>query len=178
MTPNPEPRKAVDGRHCGGCTLCCKVMAITSLEKPPGVWCKHCHVGVGCRIYDDRPDECRTFLCAWLVDAQLGPEWKPDKSRMVITPAANGNGLDIRCDPGFPAAWRKEPYHSRIVGWARDAAPFDGTIIICVADKSTLVTPDGEFSFRNVKSDEVVAREMSGNKVVGVRIVKASELKN
>jgi hypothetical protein len=56
------------GRSCGGCTMCCKVLGITELQKPVGKWCKHCEIGYGCRIYETRPAECRTFHCAWLVD--------------------------------------------------------------------------------------------------------------
>src|SRR5262245_33293733 len=95
------------GKSCGGCSLCCKVLLIQPfspagfrkwpLNKPHGVWCTDCQPGVGCRIYDDRPDECREFLCWWLVEPRLGPEWKPDKSKLVITnAAADGKGLAIR----------------------------------------------------------------------------------
>jgi len=31
----------------------------------------------GCTIYDRRPAECRSFYCAWLTAAELGPAWKP-----------------------------------------------------------------------------------------------------
>ena len=32
-------------RNCDGCTLCCKVMGVAELAKPPGVQCAHCLVG-------------------------------------------------------------------------------------------------------------------------------------
>jgi Fe-S-cluster containining protein len=50
-------------RACGDCTLCCKFMAIEELEKRAGAWCVHCEPGTGCRIYAQRPGECRTFDC-------------------------------------------------------------------------------------------------------------------
>src|SRR5436305_14221849 len=42
-------------RSCGDCTLCCKLLSITELEKPIGKWCPHCEIGKGCKIYDCRP---------------------------------------------------------------------------------------------------------------------------
>ena len=33
MTMPAEPVAAVEGRHCGTCTLCCKVFAIAELDK-------------------------------------------------------------------------------------------------------------------------------------------------
>jgi hypothetical protein len=133
------------GKSCGGCTLCCKVLKITTLNKPHGTWCSHCQPGVGCRVYDDRPEECRTFLCGWLVNSQLGPQWKPDKSRLIVTNAADGNGLAIRCDPGYPNAWRKEPYHSQILQWAKAAKTQDGPIVVAVGNRLTVIAPEGEF---------------------------------
>src|SRR5215831_7728616 len=72
------------GRSCGDCSLCCKVMGIAALDKPEGVWCGHFARGVGCAIYADRPQECRAFVCQWLVNANFGPEWKPNKCKMVL----------------------------------------------------------------------------------------------
>jgi hypothetical protein len=112
----------------------------------------------------------------WLVDGTLGPEWKPDRSRLVITPAREGDGLEIRCDPGFPTAWRKEPYHSQILEWARAAAPHDGTVIILVGAASTLVSIDGEFPLGIVNDNERIVREFAGKRLVRVRVVKADQL--
>ena len=33
--------RVVPGRECGTCTLCCKLIAVAALGKPPGVWCTH-----------------------------------------------------------------------------------------------------------------------------------------
>src|SRR4051794_5389247 len=52
-------------RQCGDCSLCCKVMEIATLDKPPGSWCWHCKparfrgqiiVAVGRRMYMILPD--------------------------------------------------------------------------------------------------------------------------
>lgn len=132
--------------------------------------------GSGCRIYESRPAECRTFLCMWLLDARLGPEWKPDRSRLVLTNTKDANGLEVYCDPGFPAAWRKEPYYSQILQWAKAARPHDGTVVIRVGNRMTLIAPEGEFPFGQVSPGDQMVREFSGERLTSARIVKASKI--
>ncbi len=76
-----EERKVV--RSCGECTACCKTHYIQELQKLPGVWCKHCSVGIGCKIYDQRPTECREYACEWLRGSGLESE-RPDKTGTII----------------------------------------------------------------------------------------------
>ena len=52
--------------HCGTCTACCRVFAIPALNKPAGQWCQHCDIGVGCKIYNSRPQTCVEYECLWL----------------------------------------------------------------------------------------------------------------
>jgi hypothetical protein len=161
-------------RTCDGCTLCCKVMGIAALNKPRGVWCAHCKPSSGCTIYDTRPGECRTFDCYWLHEPKLGPEWKPSKSRLVITTARSGNGVEIRCDPGYPAAWRKEPYYAQIREWARVAEPHDGMVLVCVENVLTLISIHGEFPLGRVDEQDRIERDYDGGRLVGVRVVKSA----
>ena len=70
-------------RACGTCTMCCKVYRIPILNKQEGKWCAHCAIGSGCRIYEDRPEQCRSFVCLWLQDVTMPPEWKPEISKMA-----------------------------------------------------------------------------------------------
>jgi len=112
---------------CGECTLCCKVMAIEEFAKPVSAWCPHCKPGRGCQIYPDRPAECRSFRCLWLVNDLLDQHWKPSKSRFVLT--TSEDGIEVRCDPGFPDAWRKEPFRSEIRQWAISGETHDVTVV-------------------------------------------------
>ena len=61
-------------RKCGDCNLCCKLPNIHTPKnfKKDYTWCKHCEIGVGCKIYSDRPKMCKDFVCAWLLG--LTPE--------------------------------------------------------------------------------------------------------
>jgi hypothetical protein len=160
-------------KACGNCTLCCKVMAIEELAKPANSWCTRCKPGHGCSIYNTRPTECRTFNCLWLTDDRLDPRWKPNKSRLVLT--TSQDGIEIRCDPGFPDAWRKEPYRSEIHKWAVSGEARDVTVLVITGEKMTLVTPDREFDLGVVRSDERIVREIEGTKVINVTVVKASD---
>ena len=48
-------------RQCNGCTECC---ILGTTIKPLGILCPE--ACGGCKIYDKRPTECRTFRCTWL----------------------------------------------------------------------------------------------------------------
>jgi len=77
--------QATPARTCGTCTLCCKAVGVQALNKAVGSWCPECdRKGGGCRIYDQRPGECRTFSCAWL-DGFLPDEGdRPDRMKVVV----------------------------------------------------------------------------------------------
>jgi hypothetical protein len=167
----PSAKKA-----CGDCTLCCKVMAIEELAKPASSWCPHCKPGRGCLIYATRPAECRSYSCLWLLDDRLDQHWKPSKSKLVLT--TSPDGIEIRCDPGFPDAWRKEPFRNAIQQWAVSGEPLDVTVVVITGEKMVLVTPGREFDLGVVRSDERIVRELVGNQVVNVTVVKASDLEN
>ncbi|MGY3617750.1 hypothetical protein [Bradyrhizobium sp. USDA 10063] len=163
-------------RLCDDCTLCCKVMAIEELAKPANYWCPHCRPGRGCAMYADRPAECENFSCLWLINDHLDEQWKPNKSKLVLT--TSEDGIEIRCDPGFPDAWRKEPYGSEIRRWAMSGESNDVTVIVVVGQRMILVTSDREFDLGVVRPDERIVRELEGTKVVGARVVKVGDLES
>src|SRR3989338_10003396 len=72
----------ISGRTCGGCTACCKTHYIEKFDKPAGVWCSSCAIGVGCRIYGAHPDECASFKCLWLL-GEFPESHRPDKLKIV-----------------------------------------------------------------------------------------------
>lgn len=70
--------------NCGSCTLCCKLMEIKATESPVGKWCKFCDPKKGCRIYTNRPDECRKFLCAYAQMENVDEKFRPDHCKMIF----------------------------------------------------------------------------------------------
>ncbi len=162
------------GRECGECTLCCKVMAIEELAKPASSWCPHCKPGRGCLIYANRPAECRAFSCLWLINDLLDQHWKPSKSKLVLT--TSEDGIEVRCDPGFPDAWRKEPFRSEIHQWAVSGEAHDITVIVIIGERMILIASDREFDLGIVQPDERIVRELEGTRVVNARLEKVSDL--
>jgi len=82
----------VSGRECGECTACCVVLSIKdpNLKKPADQACSHMIEKGGCDIYSERPSVCQNWYCAWRFMAQLGEEWRPDRSGILLRPAEKG----------------------------------------------------------------------------------------
>lgn len=88
--PDTAKVTASSARVCGGCTACCKVREIyddpvlETFLKPPGVWCKHCDKGRGCRLWSkpERPISCLDFHCSWL-EGDFSPDERPDRTKIV-----------------------------------------------------------------------------------------------
>lgn len=142
------------GRRCGACTLCCKVLSIEAFAKPKGKWCGHCAVGKGCKIYSDRPEECRTFSCGYLQTPELGEEWLPAHSKIVLVSELNGKRIAAHVDPGRPAAWREEPYYSILKGWARVAATVMDQVIVQIGYRAIVILPDEDVDLGEIGDDE------------------------
>lgn len=85
-------------------------MKIRELSKPGNTWCQHCKIGVGCGIYDTRPESCRVYECIWLQTQRLGKpiphELRPDKSHVVIGTANQGDDVILYVTPDRPDAWK------------------------------------------------------------------------
>lgn len=119
-------------RSCGTCTLCCRLPEIDQLSKPANTLCVNCVMGKGCFIYEDRPDLCRDFLCAWMTDHELGPEWEPTVANMMVY--GQGDQLTVLVDPDHPQSWRQEPYTTQLTSWATEAAGRGGYVIVFAGD--------------------------------------------
>lgn len=166
MVNRPAP-----GRDCGSCTLCCKVYEVPAVQSAAGVWCRHCKPGQGCGIHETRPDHCRAFFCLWMTQDFLGPEWKPDKARFVLTMDPTTRWLFVQVDPGAAQAWRKEPYYSQLRRWA---ATGNRPVIVFVNQLATAVTASGDTALGQIAADErIVLRDLPGGRQV-VEKVKAA----
>ena len=81
-----EESHLVSGRECGECTACCIHLHIEdeSFIKPGDQACTHMVAKGGCKIYANRPSVCQDWHCAWRFMAQLGEEWRPDRSGVLL----------------------------------------------------------------------------------------------
>lgn len=87
-TPSPESYfSLVADRECGECMVCCEYLSINApnLKKPADILCQHCVVNQGCKIYDSRPNVCRTWHCLWRRHPDMSDELRPDKSKVIFS---------------------------------------------------------------------------------------------
>lgn len=74
----------IGGRKCGHCNFCCIVVPVERpLNKPAAVRCKHLK-HKGCSIYQQRPDVCAAWKCAWLYQSEAKILIRPDLSGYAI----------------------------------------------------------------------------------------------
>ncbi|MDM9625807.1 hypothetical protein QTL95_07865 [Rhizobium sp. S152] len=142
MTLAPASALPLPNHTCGTCTLCCRLPEIQEFDKPANAWCENCAEGQGCAIYDERPQLCRDFLCQWMIDDTLGPEWEPSISNMMVY--RQGPQITVLVDPDYPATWRREPYLTELRRWAAESARDGGYVIVFSGDDVTKIGPPAE----------------------------------
>lgn len=136
--------------------MCCKLLAIDVLDKPRGVWCRHCDQKHGCNTYATRPDPCRGFYCGYLRLPQLDDRWKPAKAKFLINYEDRSQRIVIHADPARPDAWRAEPFYKTIKQWAAKARREGGMVIVWAGAHATVVLPGKDFDLGEVREDQLI----------------------
>jgi hypothetical protein len=153
------------GRACGTCTLCCKVLGVKQIDKPAGKWCPHCAPGKGCLVYATRPEECRTYVCGWLKWPELGPEWKPERSKVILSLNRDVEGAGTRLtasvDPSYPSAWRASPIYQKLKQWAFEGGPTPSRpvrmlVMVKCAARVFVILPNQDIDVGLMADDEVI----------------------
>lgn len=164
----------VPGRSCGTCTLCCKLIAVVELDKPPGEWCPHCVRKGGCAIHPTRPVGCRTFFCHWMTEKGLSPDWKPERSKLVLV-VSEGGHMTAFVDPGVPGAWRQAPYYETLKRWSADAARASPQrlVMVRIGTRGLVILPDREIDIGIVGPNEAIRLERGPGGQLEVRKVGA-----
>ena len=137
------PANLVSGKECGTCAMCCKVYDFVDLKKKKG-WCENFKTGVGCSIYAERPDSCRAFYCNWMLIEALGPEWKPNICKFVMTYDPSRSIL-VQVDTSYPTAGRAKPYYDALREWAVRLKAEKRFIFVFVGKNFTVLTAEGEY---------------------------------
>jgi hypothetical protein len=153
----------VEGRACGTCTLCCKLFPVPELSKAAGRWCPHVEQGSGCAIHASRPQVCRAFHCQWLYNADLGPEWKPERAKFVLSIYPGSRSLAVTVDPGEPLAWTKEPYYRHLKRWAAAAVAEGEQVVVFNGEAATILLPERDIALGVLQpGDSIVVRRTAG----------------
>lgn len=132
-----------DGKSCGDCGLCCKLMGVRSIDKTQYVWCSQFKRGLGCKIYEDRPHECAEFICYWLHAPNLGEDWRPDRAGFLMHLSEDGSRLNVEVDSATPNAWKQEPYASQFQAWAARGEAGGLSLQVWVGRRGYAMTANG-----------------------------------
>lgn len=157
-TPDTPPANLAPGRTCDGCTLCCKVLNISVLQKPRQVWCQHCEIGAGCGIYEDRPAQCASFYCLYRISPELGEDWKPSLSKMVLNYESNIGRVNVAVDADYPDVWKQEPYHSQLRSMALHLLRAKRHLLVWTRGEVIAILPDRDVSFEHTPDKIIVVR--------------------
>jgi hypothetical protein len=151
----------VPGRSCGSCAMCCKLYDVPEVGSMAGKWCRHCTPGKGCGIHTTRPETCRRFFCGWMVSASLGPEWKPERAKLIIR-LIPGEGsslcVAVDVDEGFPAAWQRPDIYAKL----KRIAAYSREVVVSIGRRRIVVLPDRDVDVGVVGDDEEVEVRGSG----------------
>ncbi|MDB5572241.1 MAG: hypothetical protein JWN93_3424 [Hyphomicrobiales bacterium] len=169
----PVLHETVPGRACGSCMMCCKSFPVAELAKPAGRWCTHAKAGRGCSIHDARPGTCSAFFCVWMRNPTLGEEWKPDRAKFVMSSFAGSEVLAITVDPAQPSAWKREPYHSAIRGWAGAAIEARSQVLLINGGRVSVILPNTELDVGVLSPGDQIALSHDGQRF-HARVVKAA----
>jgi hypothetical protein len=160
-------------RSCGTCTLCCKLLGISALEKPPGQWCSHCTPGKGCGIYAERPAECASFACLWLSDSQFPDALKPDRTKVVFALDADGQRVSAWVDPSARDAWKQPSVYGLLKRLAILGMKARKQVLVRLGEEMVAILPEQDVPLGVVKPGQVVVYEVV-NGHVRVRVTGAA----
>lgn len=111
---------------------------------------------VGCSIYETRPFDCSAFICGFLTLPELGEEWRPAVSRLVIFDSLAEGAINVAVDPERPDAWRRQPYYASLQAWSRRALAKQRRVIVHVRGRRIAVLPDHAVDLGVVADDELI----------------------
>ena len=140
--------------------MCCKLYDTPETESPAGKWCRHLAPRKGCAIYESRPQVCRAFFCGWMVTPGLGPEWKPDRAKLIVRLLVTDGvpSLSVNVDEGFPAAWQRPDIYRKLKQIAAGSlAGVRTRVIVRIGRRQIVVLPDRDADIGLVAADEEVA---------------------
>ncbi|MDP2259567.1 MAG: YkgJ family cysteine cluster protein [Caulobacter sp.] len=141
-------------KSCGPCNLCCKVLHVESLTKPPGRWCRHTAAGAGCGIHGAHPTDCRAFACGWLQWPELGEAWRPSTAGFLIRSEPSQGRICIDVDSDRPNAWRAAAYYGTIKGWSAQVRERIGCVLVYVGAQCTVVFPEEDIDIGDLAGDD------------------------
>jgi uncharacterized protein len=119
-------------------------MGVPELRKRPWDKCRHASDSAGCSIYAERPPGCRSFMCGWLLDPDMGPDLKPENCHVMLHQRGAQHIVAV-CDPAFPDAWRAASMIGYLHRLAKEIAPAR-RLLLMEGDRLSYVTENAVVS--------------------------------
>lgn len=158
--------------------MCCKLPEIKELDKPRQKVCQHCTMGVGCKIYESRPEVCRHFYCGYMAYDWIGDEWKPSKCRMVVVSEGENKRFAIHVDRDRKGAWKKEPYYSDIKQLSSEGIKNGFQVLVWDGNEITGILPNRDKYLGIVRADQhiiTVLKPEGFNQVYDILVVEQND---
>jgi hypothetical protein len=89
-----------------------------------------------------------------MTEGWIGPEWKPERSKLVLTMNPVTRFLFVQVDPGSPAAWKKEPYYSQLKRWSEAALREKRHVVVFLNQVATVILPDRDVPVGPLGADD------------------------
>src|SRR4051812_22220103 len=110
-------------KECGDCTLCCDLVGVGEIDKPPFTVCRFLSSPLtpgkhGCTIYKERPRGCRQWSCLWLTSPDWPDELRPDRCGVVVDPLLDVLGLNgetMACGQIWVARGHEDDFNKRLI---------------------------------------------------------------
>ncbi len=153
---SPELAPPHTSRTCSACELCCTVMAVRELGKPPARRCSLISPQGGCGAWGAHPSSCKSFTCLWLrSDDILPPEMFPLACGFLLAldqTEAWPTAVKVCVDPGRPTAW-DQPRHRAL--FVRLAASWNCPVVVMDSDGrgKLAFAPSGRIFERSARPD-------------------------
>jgi hypothetical protein len=65
-----------------------------------------------------------------------------------------GTRIAIHVDPGYPNAWKLDPYYSEIKDWSVSALQHHDQVVVCIGKRAIVVLPHQDVDLGVVEDDD------------------------
>jgi Fe-S-cluster containining protein len=135
---------------CGSCNVCCNLLAVVDLDKPPRQWCHNAlRPHGGCAIYPTRPEACKTYECLWLQSQNRVDEGevmpiglRPNRSGVLFAlwDEDNPKKMYVHVAPENADRWRQPMVMDYINTFRMKGA----TIEVIIGSRRVVLEPENE----------------------------------
>lgn len=130
----------LSNRDCGTCTKCCEGYlsgAAHGFKFYYGKPCEFVVTGLGCTIYEDRPQHpCKNFKCHWITNIEVPEHFKPEISHIMPTRRGQRYIVLTNCGPNP---------NKEVIDWYKDDCIKNGYNIAYNIDGKDYFFGDPEF---------------------------------